>query len=289
MRRKAFEESKSRGVEESAILAPVEAALSTLARVERAPELNEDLHRRIAGRRGRRMGWAWAVAGGVVAVALGVVAWPRGGQPPRTARHPRVHQMKQVAAAPMVGLRGDTTREAQGGAAHARTGAQARDEQAAGMPANDRRDIPALQGTAGGQADGDLRTLRGDEAPKAAGFPSTRLGVNGDPALQRRAGVQASDAQAAGIPASDRRDISALPGTAEAGETPALPGGVILVLGRPEPVLPSGRCYVEVTLADGTKTLAEQSVQRDAAGRPQMVQISYEQMEPNAASVQQGG
>jgi hypothetical protein len=64
---------------------------------------------------------------------------------------------------------------------------------------------------------------------------------------------------------------------------------VILVLGRPEPVLPSGSCYIEVTRADGTRTVREQTVERDAAGRPQMVQISYEQMEPNAASAQQGG
>jgi hypothetical protein len=89
---------------------------------------------------------------------------------------------------------------------------------------------------------------------------------------------------------ADGRRAGADPSTAlRAGLRALQNGGVILVLGRPEPVLPSGSCYVEVKRVDGSRSVAEQSVERDAVGRPQMVRISYEQIEPDAASVQQGG
>ena len=72
-----FEESRSRGVEE----AETEAALSALARVERAPELSADLRRRITGTRVGGLRWGWVGAGAVAAIMIvvAVAVWPRGG------------------------------------------------------------------------------------------------------------------------------------------------------------------------------------------------------------------
>jgi hypothetical protein len=60
-------------------------------------------------------------------------------------------------------------------------------------------------------------------------------------------------------------------------EVAQAPGGVILLLGEPEPILPSGSCYLEVTFPDGGKSVVDQAVQRDAAGEPTAVQVSYQQ------------
>ena len=58
--------------------------------------------------------------------------------------------------------------------------------------------------------------------------------------------------------------------------------GVILLLGEPKPVLPSSSCYLEVSFPDGAKSILDQSVERDAAGRPRSVQVSYQQVAPEA-------
>jgi hypothetical protein len=56
--------------------------------------------------------------------------------------------------------------------------------------------------------------------------------------------------------------------------------GVIVLLGRPKPILPSSSCYLEVSFPDGGKSITDQSVERDAAGRPRAVQIAYENTSP---------
>jgi hypothetical protein len=53
-----------------------EEALRALARVKKAPDLTEDLHRRTAAPRARRRRWAWAGAL-AVPVAVAVLLWPR--------------------------------------------------------------------------------------------------------------------------------------------------------------------------------------------------------------------
>ena len=65
-------------------------------------------------------------------------------------------------------------------------------------------------------------------------------------------------------------------------EMPAPRYGVILLLGEPQPVLPSSSCYLEVSFPDGAKSIFDQSVERDAAGRPRAVQVSYQEVAPEA-------
>jgi hypothetical protein len=259
MRRKGFEESKSRRVEESAILARVEAALSTLARVERAPELSEDLRRRIAGTRGRRIGWAWAagvaVAAAVLVMALsGPTAKPqrdRGTKGPGQRRDPQIAQMTQIAA------ESEESGEAATGVVMSRLTTKPQRHKGTKGTAR-RRGAPAelgQEGLASNAAAQDL-AVAGPQAENLRHYDNDR---------------RACAAEGGDIPA------------------PQVAGGVILVLGRPAPVRVSGSYYAEVTLADGTKSVVDQAVERDAGGRPQMVRITYEKTEPNAASVQQGG
>ena len=63
----------------------------------------------------------------------------------------------------------------------------------------------------------------------------------------------------------------------------------MLLLGPPEPVVPSSRCYLEVSFPDGTKSILDQSVERDAGGEPRVVQLSYQQVPPEIESVNEGG
>lgn len=65
--------------------------------------------------------------------------------------------------------------------------------------------------------------------------------------------------------------------------------GVVLLLGPPEPILPSSSCYLEVSFPDGRKSVVDQSVERDAAGEPRVVQLSYQQISSETESVNQGG
>ena len=78
------------------------------------------------------------------------------------------------------------------------------------------------------------------------------------------------------VPAS----IPAPPAVAQAPGTPAVPKGVVLVVGEPQPVLPSFSYFAQVTLPDGETTTLEQTIQRDAGGLPCTVRISYRQTPP---------
>ena len=73
------------------------------------------------------------------------------------------------------------------------------------------------------------------------------------------------------------------------GQTSEAEYGVVLLLGQPEPVLPSSYCYLEVSFPDGTKSILDQSVERDAGGEPRVVQLSYQQVPPEIESVNEGG
>ena len=84
-------------------------------------------------------------------------------------------------------------------------------------------------------------------------------------------------------------DLMFLPSRAAPVEKPVPRFGVILLLGEPEPVLPSSRCYLEVSFPDGAKSIVDQSVERDAAGEPRVVQLSYQQVSPKTESLKQGG
>jgi len=254
-------EKGKRQKEEAEQLLLAEAALSTLARVERAPELGADLRRRITGTRvgGLRWGWVGAGAAAMIMIVVAVAVWPRGeGEGMRSGR-----REAQVAEA---GVRAAEAAARMQRKSAGRPGEEAATRAPAGV-STDERLVPAP--TRGPRRGGDADT---------------------SPPLRPRSAQAYSTAVAPGTGLPQEQEQAAFAAAPAERESPAEPiAGVILVLGRPEPVLPSGSCYIEVTRADGTRTVREQTVERDAAGRPQMVQISYEQMEPNAASAQQGG
>jgi len=65
--------------------------------------------------------------------------------------------------------------------------------------------------------------------------------------------------------------------------------GIILILGEPQPVLPSSRCFIEVTRGDGSRSSVNQVIERDADGRPSAVDVSYQESGPKYQTPSQGG
>lgn len=65
--------------------------------------------------------------------------------------------------------------------------------------------------------------------------------------------------------------------------------GVILLLGRPEPVPPSSSYYVVISFPNGQRSIREQSVQRDRTGRPEALRITYARISPASHTPHQGG
>ncbi len=242
----------------------VEAALSALARVERAPELSADLRRRIAGTPARRFGWAWVAAVGIMAAGLGLVTmWPREARP-LPPRHSQVARGASGGHRPAASLKI---------ASPIVVGEQ-------GHPSED-TDRPAKRLARTWPSSHSRRAVP-EGSSSGAGFQPAEGCVSSPDHEGVTAGsaqVAAKDLPAAGPQVENLRHY-------EEGRQPT--EGVILVLGEPEPVLPSGSYYAEVTLADGTRTVREQTVERDAAGRPQAIRISYEQTVAGTA-VQQGG
>lgn len=278
-----------------------EAALKALARIETAPDSSAELRRMVVGARGRRSGWRWAAAGVVAAVVIAVAVWPRGGD--EAVRSARQEARVTRVEAPLAGAPAEQTSVRRPVGAAPTTGADGSCVEA-GMstPAprqrlrhgGDAETFPPHKTAAAprtGLPQGQEQAAFAEAtAPKAraerevaARMPLLREGMDGS---QGQAGMGMAGLRET----ADGRRAGADPSTAlRAGLRALQNGGVILVLGRPEPVLPSGSCRVEVTLADGTKTLAEQSVERDAAGRPQSVTVAYERIALDAAAVQQGG
>ncbi|MFB3879662.1 MAG: hypothetical protein ACE149_00290 [Armatimonadota bacterium] len=281
-----FEESKSRKVEES----EVEDALSLLARVESAPELGEARWRRASLERAgdtllphRR--WAWgvgvAVAAGVMAICS-LTAEPRRHQgtkgrverlEPQTARMTQMAPPRERPREPHSGeLSGRKAGEPQ---RHKRTKQPAARE-GFRRPAS----VAQVPEPAEGRVSGPDRAAAMAEANPDALQDLPAAGSQVENLRYKDVGVKGEE-QAPFDPTQGR------PAEREAPARPT--SGVVLVLGRAEPVLPSGSCYIEVTRADGTTTAAEQAVERDAAGRPQMVRLSHDWGQAEAAVVRQGG
>ena len=72
-------------------------------------------------------------------------------------------------------------------------------------------------------------------------------------------------------------------------ETASVPVGLLLILGESQPVLPSSYCYLAVTRPDGNSSILSQTVERDAAGEPRVVQIIYQETAPEPRLPEQGG
>jgi len=214
---------------EASALKGAASALRTLSAVGSAPELTDDLRRRLAARAPRRLSWRWACAGVAAVAAVAVWFWLAARPQPVAPRSPA---RQAVVESPPV-------------------------EQAAPRVVEPQTETPAP---------GPPRPVRHVARPQPA------------PPQPVAAGAPSESA-----PTEFAPDDSAAP---EAAESIA---GVVLLLGSAEPKLPSSRCYLEVTLPDGSKSVHEENVERDAAGRPRTIQIACEQIAPETPGTNSGG
>ena len=224
-------------------------ALRTLSAVEVAPDLTGDLHRRLATSARRRFRLAWIGVG--VAAAAGAAACLLWVSHP--APKPRPAPAGTEAAAPQVVIE----------------------------PSE-----PVLPFTE------DLPEAETPNRPHRAPVQLARMPEETEePALAEAYEMLSSTEETAVVSADELR---VTPAEVEASEvalaqTSETEYGVILLLGPPEPILPSSRCYLEVSFPDGTKSILDQSVERDAAGEPRVVQLSYQQVPPETESANEGG
>ena len=199
---------------EAAALEPAEAALTTLATVERAPDLTADL-RRLAAGGAPRPAWRWAGAcvAGVVVVGVALI-WAHALVVRPSQPKPQVVQRRPGVAAPAR----PSPLQGEGRVRVQRTGTRA---YVAPRGARPHRPV--------------------DKAP------APRPAAPNPPAMEP-------------APVKDREDL----------------GGIILLVGAPRETAPSSSCYLEVSLPDGSKSVTEQAVERDADGLPQEIRIAYE-------------
>lgn len=198
---------------EAAALERAEAALTTLATVERAPDLTADLRRLAA--RAPRPAWRWAGAcvAGVVVVGVALI-WAHALVVRPSQPKPQVVQRRPGVAAPAR----PSPLQGEGRVRVQRTGTRAYI-----APRKARLHRPV------------------DKAP------APRPAAPNPPAMEP-------------APVKDREDL----------------GGIILLVGAPRETAPSSSCYLEVSLPDGSKSVTEQAVERDADGLPQEIRIAYE-------------
>jgi len=213
---------------EEAALRRAEAALTTLAVVEPAPDLTADLHHRLAvlsPPRARPLRWAWAaapLAAGVIAAALLL-----------KSHYPTQPQTNRAPRAPQVAV-----------------------EPAAGKPAAPST-VPAPPVLA--QAAQPARTAAQRHVRRHA---MARRSLSRRYARHHRLRRLSHEVEVAQVPG----DIAA----------------------RQKP-LPSSRYYAEITLPDGTKSVLQQDVQRDASGNPRSILIVCENIAPQDTAPKQGG
>jgi hypothetical protein len=231
-------------------------ALRTLSAVEVAPDLTTDLHRRLAAPAARRsrLGWASAAAVAAVGIAIGCLVWL---SPPPPAPGPL--RARRDVAAPQVAIEPP--------------------EQA--LPVTEEQpevEAPRELYRAPVQV---VTSEKEAEQPVPVDVLLSRESDEMDlPSAEERPVV-------AGVVEEPRPAPREL--TRALGRRSEAEYGVVLLLGRPEPVLPSSYCYLEVSFPDGTKSILDQSVERDAGGEPRVVQLSYQQVSPETESVNQGG
>jgi hypothetical protein len=231
-------------------LRSADEALRALAHAERAPEMLDDLRARLATRPRRTWRWAWAGAAALAAAAVLILCAHRQAVRPLPLPAP----VKLQARAPQ----GDTERQTATVVAPApRAG-----EDALAAPEHVHRRLvkrPASGGARNNAAPALKHRSNRQTTPDAASAPERR---SDEPAPERKQ-------EPAPQPAEPAAPQDAPVEVAQA------PGGVILLLGAPEPILPSGSCYLEVSFPDGSTSVTGQAVERDAAGEPKAVQVTY--------------
>jgi len=223
---------------EAAAYRRTEDALAALARVEKAPDLSEDLSRRIGARQGGSQRRAWAGAAAVAAlVGVAVLLWPRAApvETPPVMEHVQV-RVPQVP-----------------------TGEVARQEDV------ELGEIPPEPVRAP-----RLTEIQGEMASQAR--PP-------EPGGEVMVSEVAQTVEVVAVPPEESLETEAMADT----------GGVILVVGEPQPVLLSSSCYLEVSFPSGARLVVDQRVERDALGRPRAAQLSYRQVEADSATPNHGG
>jgi hypothetical protein len=205
--------------------------------MERAPELSEDLRRRLAAPRAGVRWWGLATAGAVALVVVAALLWPRAAPVGAPIGVEHLARLGGEAAV------GDTVPERE--AQVVEPASEEAVEQQAPRP--------------------EVAVADTSRTPE----PSGELMVSAPP----------ESAKANAPPVEEFTGI----------ETEEPVGGVILVLGEPEPVLPSSRCYLEVSFPNGAKSVVDERIERDALGRPRASQLSYWQVEADAATLSHGG
>jgi hypothetical protein len=224
-------------------------ALKTLSAVEVAPDLTSDLRRRLAAPAARRFRVGWV---GAAVVAVGLAIGCLLWLSPR-APSPGPPPARTDVAAPQVVI----------------------EPAEPVVPLTE--DLPEAETPKEPYRAPVQIVSNQDEAELAGHLDEERR----ERPEEEMALVSAEDTPAAPTDVEGpRRAVSRRPGTEY---------GVILLLGPPEPILPSSRCYLEVSFPDGAKSIVDQSVERDAGGQPRVVQLSYQQVSPKTESLNQGG
>jgi len=250
---------------EAAALRRAHTALEMLATVEVAPDLTEDLHRRLAAAARRRFRLAWIGPAAAVAAAAAVGAcllWlghpapaPRPAPSRSPAVAPRMTVERRESVAPVI------VKEPERVDSHSR-----------------HRSPPQVTERVLGLG-WEAPSIEVVEAPATEAVEAPTTEATEKPATEV---MEASLRDESDWPVFVRRRAAPV-------EKPVPRFGVVLLLGEPEPILPSSYCYLEVSLPDGAKSIVDQTVERDAAGEPRAVQISYQQIASEAEALNQGG
>jgi hypothetical protein len=247
-------------------------ALKTLSAVEVAPDLTSDLHRRLAAPAARRFRVAWvgvgvAAAAGAAACLLWLGLRTPAPVPPLVRTDVAAHQVVIERPEPVLPL----TEE---------------------LPEAETPKEPyraPVQVAAIRDETEEAGTVEVAGALSWAIETALVLAEETDPLPVDEAALVLADEMPV-VPTDVEEPRPALREPRQAlARTSEAEYGVILLLGPPEPILPSSRCYLEVSFPDGAKSIVDQTVERDAAGEPRVVQLSYQQVLPKTESVNQGG
>jgi anti-sigma factor RsiW len=225
---------------EAEALRQAEDGLKTLAAVEPAPDLSEDLRRRIAIPLPWRPRWgvAAAVVGAAVVVTAVAVLWLG----PRKAPAPSV---------PLV--REDVTQSAVVSMA-----------QAPDVTAEIHSEMPP-------PADSPPATVSAPPPMPAEVVPA-------QVASPTVVSLPVHAAEPAEL--EEEAPVEAAPIIPSLRTEPERAAGVVLLLGRPKPAEPASSCYLEVSLPNGTRSVFERIAKPERAGALRVIHISYEQSAP---------
>ncbi len=246
---------------EAAAFERCEEALGVLGAVEEAPDLSEDLRRRIAAPLPWRPRWAAVAAVGSAALALTAMAVLLLG--PREAPGPSLPVARETVTRPAVVSMPpapDVTPEAP----------KVRPPAAQSPPVS----VSAP------------RLVPAEVTPEPAVIPEVvSVPLRGQPAGIEEGAVM----EAAPVRLGEGMAMEAAPAMASLTTQPERGGGVVLLLGQPEPVRPASSCYLEVSLPDGARSVFERIAKLEVPGGPRVIQISYEQTAARPKAQDGGG